>query len=292
MRELLRNAWLGWQNYTDDGKLAALLLAALLFLWLRNKKVSQKGFLSYAVLMTACCIFPVTAVLLMLYQTKFYDYQWIWSLVPMTPVIAWGITEFLTEEAVVKGESAGKGPKKEGSYFPLRPACFFVLAAVLVLLCGSLGHPAWDVEKDQTQRAQCAQLLAQLPRQEQGASLCLWGPREVMEYARALDGSVNLIYGRNMWDEALNAYSYDVYPEQIRELYEQMCSLEETGQFLQDNGSGEGAPAPDKVLAAAVERGVNCFVLPNAVTQETLVSIEGMLGGQAAAVGSYYVIML
>ena len=44
MRELLRNAWLGWQNYTDDGKLAALLLAALLFLWLRNKKVSQKGF--------------------------------------------------------------------------------------------------------------------------------------------------------------------------------------------------------------------------------------------------------
>ena len=124
MRELLRNAWLGWQNYTDDGKLAALLLAALLFLWLRNKKVSQKGFLSYAVLMTACCIFPVTAVLLMLYQTKFYDYQWIWSLVPVTPVIAWGITEFLTEEAVVKGESAGKGPKKEGSYFPLRPACF------------------------------------------------------------------------------------------------------------------------------------------------------------------------
>ena len=71
-----------------------------------------------------------------------------------------------------------------------------------------------------------------------------------------------------------------------------MCSLEETGQFLQDNGSGEGAPAPDKVLAAAVERGVNCFVLPNAVTQETLVSIEGMLGSQAAAVGSYYVIML
>ena len=32
MTELMRKAWLGWEEYTDHGKLAALLLASLLFL--------------------------------------------------------------------------------------------------------------------------------------------------------------------------------------------------------------------------------------------------------------------
>lgn len=172
----------------------------------------------------------------------------------------------------------------------LRSACLFALASVLVLLCGSLGQPVWDVEKEQTQRAQCELLFTYLPVRIEGAPLYLWGPREVMEYARVIDGSVRLIYGRNMWDEALNAYSYDVYSEQTRGLYLQMCSLEKTGQFLMDD---EGAEAiePQEAFAAAVDSGVNCIVLPDGLTPEVLSSIEGILGSRAVAVENYYVII-
>ena len=55
MTAILKNiqmAWLGWKNYTDDGKLAALLLAALLFLWYYRKKTEKLSFLGYTIVVT------------------------------------------------------------------------------------------------------------------------------------------------------------------------------------------------------------------------------------------------
>ena len=37
MTELMKNAWLGWLDFTTGGKLAALFLAALVYLWLTGK---------------------------------------------------------------------------------------------------------------------------------------------------------------------------------------------------------------------------------------------------------------
>ena len=57
--------------------MAALLLAALAYLWFTGRGKGQKALLLYASLAAACCVLPVTAALLMAYQTKFYDYEWI-----------------------------------------------------------------------------------------------------------------------------------------------------------------------------------------------------------------------
>ena len=95
MGELLKNALLGWQAYITPGKLPVLLAVELLFCWLTGRKLGQKALVCYTGAMACVCIFPVTAVLLMVYQTKFYDYQWIWSTVPLTVVTAYGAVEIL-----------------------------------------------------------------------------------------------------------------------------------------------------------------------------------------------------
>ena len=90
MQELVRNAVNGWYRYTDSGKYPVLFLAALVLLWfLSGKLVKEKRMLLvYATAVAALAVCPLTAVLLMIYQTKFYDYEWIWSAVPLLPVIA------------------------------------------------------------------------------------------------------------------------------------------------------------------------------------------------------------
>jgi hypothetical protein len=107
MTELLRNASLGWADYKGSGKLAILLLAALMYLWFAGKWRKQKALVLYTTVAAVCCILPVTAALLMLYQTKFYDYQWIWSIVPLTAVTAYGATLFLEQQWRVAQGPAG-----------------------------------------------------------------------------------------------------------------------------------------------------------------------------------------
>ena len=100
MMTLLKSATNGWLDYTQHGKYAALLLAAILYLGycLWKSKAARNGgkqplFYLYEVLITLACICPVTAVILMKYQTAFYSYVWIWTAVPQTALIAWACTE-------------------------------------------------------------------------------------------------------------------------------------------------------------------------------------------------------
>ena len=88
--EYLKNACLGWQNYLDAEKYIVFFFLILLIFWLRNRWDSQKHLLNYSVAMAVLCIFPPTAVLLMLYQTRFYDYQWSLAMIPVKTVIAMG----------------------------------------------------------------------------------------------------------------------------------------------------------------------------------------------------------
>ena len=96
MNELLNNAWSGWLDYMGAGKLAGLAFLLLLLLWLLHLGNRRQQFLcGYSLIFLAVCICPVTAGLLMLYQTKFYDYEWIWSLIPLTVLLACGGTVLL-----------------------------------------------------------------------------------------------------------------------------------------------------------------------------------------------------
>ena len=197
MTELIRNAWLGWQDYTEHGKMAALLLLALLLYWFGNKRSGSKEMMSrrhtlvsYTTVMTVCCICPLTAAALMAYQTKFYDYQWIWGAVPVTIVIALAATQLWTELADKYTGGDGAGWKRAG---------ITVLFACVIYLCGSMQSAVWDEDEAAQNRQKAERVLEIITENGQNKDICLWAPQGIMEYARALDGSIVLPYGRNMW---------------------------------------------------------------------------------------------
>lgn len=216
MWEMIERAWNGWQNYTDNGKFAALVMAVVVYLfWGTKIKGPKSRLVMYAGVMILVCICPVTAVILMKYQTAFYDYRWIWSMVPVTAVIALGGTVFLTEQW-----RPGKG------WHSLGYNAILTLASVLLLfLCGGLGKGSVDAEQAKKDRAH-GEAVLELVRQQCDGDICLWAPADILEYAR-LEGDMELLYGRNMWDIALNAYSYDTYSAEEVELYHWMERLDD-----------------------------------------------------------------
>lgn len=301
MSELLKNAWMGWQNYTDNGKLAALLFAALLFLWFAGKTDRQKPFFGYTAMIAVCCTVPFSAAGLMLYQTRFYDYVWIWSLVPLTAVTAWGFVEFLTDQRI--GESR------------VQRAGIGLLAAAVLFLCGNLGKESVDFQAEKQELQGAEQVISAVSQNREGGEFCLLAPQSIMEYARVIDGKLLLPYGRNMWDHALDGYSYDVYLPETVDLYRWMCSLEELGDF--DNALAIGMvtaeayepmrdaclKSADKHLDTALKKGVNCFLFPGGLKEEAVTYLAELLQEktgsgvsaelitEAAGGSSYYLMM-
>lgn len=298
MLELVRNAAEGWSRYTDEGKYAVLLLGILLYLWYvraacgdhsrKDKKQSmEKLFFSYAALTAAAAVFPPTAAILMLYQTKFYDYEWIWSAVPVTAVMAYGMAMLY-----LKWYRAG-GPKK---LFRSLTAAGAGLA--LLFLCGNLGSPGYDGRTEAAVEEKAALLLDKLAETGDTENICLWAPAEVLSYVRRLDGNITLLYGRNMWEEALNAWSYDAYEPETKALYQwmeqlaaqqpaeaqqsseaqQVTEAEQSSEVQQPTeaqqpsevqqpettGSGGAADYEAMYVEAALGKGVNCILIPEA----------------------------
>lgn len=287
MQELLRNAISGWSRYTDQGKYAVLFLGALLVLWFLGKSGEKVPFkkdsdsetarsllLKYASLTAAMAVFPLTAVVMMMYQTRFYDYEWIWSGVPVTLVIAWGISEVYLGYC----RTHWRGKKAQ-------PVGFAAACLAVIFLCGNLGNGMNDRLMTREGEEKAAAVVDKLTETGNTQDICLWAPQDILQYVRGIDGDIKLLYGRNMWEDSLNAYTYDTYDTQTCKLYEWMEQLAEAaanGTFTQASANavsaastGEGQAADDPEGAAdasedakmiyletALNYGVNCIIVP------------------------------
>lgn len=249
MWEMMERAWSGWQNYTNDGKLVVPAIAAVIYFAKTAKWRGPKGRLMiYAAGMMLFCICPVTAIVFMKYQTAFYDYGWIWSLVPLTGVIALGGTMFLTQQW-----------RQDESWKSMGYNTILTIVSVGVLfLCGNLGTESVDMVQANQDRTYAEDVLEQV-RQHCEADVCLWAPAEVLEYAR-LDGDTELLYGRNMWDVALNAYSYDTYNEEEHLLYQWMEHLDD---WAIEISVAEVLEYAQRGFAA----GADCILLPTELSE-------------------------
>ncbi|MDE5589213.1 MAG: hypothetical protein K2J60_08760 [Acetatifactor sp.] len=266
MAELLKNAWLGWLSFTQTGKMAGALLISLLFLWIYYKRVKQKEFLIYTTAVTLLCILPVTAVLLQMYQTNFYDYKWIWSIVPMTAMTGFAAALFMTEFL----QKLWAGNRK-------RQIAAAVLLVVALVFCSGMGAETWDGYGKQPERQRAESLLANLQERMQGREICLWAPRSVVEYARVYDAGLQLLYGRDIWDSDLTAYSYDKYPGGFYDLYQWM-----------EADVGEETVPDSYCVETAMSAGVNCILVPVDKPEETIDCFQEMLGVQAEKLEEYY----
>ena len=281
MAEYLQSAWTGWTGYTDNGKLPALLMAVLLFLWFGRKKREQAPFLVYTSVMTVCCILPVTAALLMLYQTKFYRYEWIWSLVPVTAIIAYGLTCAWTE---YRAENKGQWKKTV-------PVTLLLLT--LLLFCGSLGGTLWDRDTRKEERITAYSVLEQLSGRYSGDTLCLWAPGEIMEYAREKDAGILFPYGRNIRNGFLNAYSYDVYQEDTVMLEQWMEHMSMTGEpDMETELPSRYVVTLETCVEKALEQGVNCILITGEASDNALARLEKVLEIKAEALEGYYLFLV
>lgn len=287
MSELLKNAYEGWLRYIENGKIAVLLIAVLMFFWFRREACKEKLFLVYTTVMTVCCIFPVSGALLMVYQTRFYDYEWIWNLVPVTLMLAYGgvIVFGVLRERLPRGER-GNGWREKGVF-----AGILVLLVAVILLNGGTGENSAESRLDSPQYKRAEAVLDRILESAEAEEICLWAPKEIMEYARALHGEIKLIYGRDMWEPALGAYSYEVYDETELVLYQWMSNAAEQGKALYKNEAGEKVKG-NQCMKNAKEAGVNRILLPDLVERESVEKWAKRIKAQLQEIEGYYLLLL
>ncbi len=197
----------GMTEYFSADKTVVLLFAVFLYLWLREKKTADNSgnrTLVYSLFMTLVLLFPITAMVVVIYQTAFYDYAWAWSLVPAGAVIAYGAVVFYRDMT----QRALKFQK-------------FLIVAIMIFvlfICGNQGTlqmyaSAGDISQTKT-------IAEYAMQREAGGQAVLWAPQNLMQEMRRQTGKILLIYGRDMWDEKAGAYDYEVYSEEFAEAYE------------------------------------------------------------------------
>lgn len=277
--ELIKNAWMGRMDFTLGGKLAALFLAALIYLWLSGKWKVHKTLYFYAASITLCCILPLTAAVLMLYQTRYYGYVWLWSLAPMTAVTAWAAVEVM--DWLKEDFHTSKWKKQV-------PAAI-LLFTILMLSSGSVENIFYP-DQERWERQQAWEVLKSVKKVQDG-ELCLWAPREILAHAREFDGSVQLIYGRNMWDITLIGYTYDIYPDELRDLYLWMENTDADGvAAMKDGERGNIVLNGADCVAAALEAGVNCILLPDSIAPQIVQEIVVTVDAELSQAGEYYLL--
>ena len=267
MWELLNNAWNGWGNFIFYGKYPALLLLVLVVFWFFSDRKREPVLLGYTTVVTVCCIFPLTAALLMQYQTKFYDYQWVWNYVPLLIVVAFAGT-------LVLGHC--------------RKWAAALVMLVIILLCGRLTDPLAEVKTDWQQTAAAEKVVTAIAEAETEETITLWAPKEVMASARVYAPGIKLPYGRDLWDASLGAYTYDTYTQVEDDLCQWMHCAGVFGTV--DGYRLDGTVLEGKIcVEQALELGVNCIVVPAVMTQEAIAELTaileeklGLADGQAA----------
>lgn len=328
MMTLLQSALTGWTDYTQHGKFAAFLLLAILYLGFvlygasgagagktRQGRILRKGMYGdgrpgkilylYGVLITLGCICPVTALILLKYQTAFYSYVWIWAAVPQTALIAWAAADFLynlLKERTLRNIMAailllgilflGGNPVSEWGETQT--------AQIPALAAGNI-----PLRKQETSAWETLEQLTAYSEGERGTrEFVLWAPKEVMAAARAYSAQIRPVYGRSIWDASLGSYSYETNEIWQEDLYLWMSHLEAVGETeylrTEQNGEAEGAgtePTGRKIdfatcLDRAEEVGIDYILLPGNLSEDARQTLQKTLGEELQSFGGYFLVVV
>ena len=328
MMTFLQSALTGWTDYTQHGKFVAFLLLAIAYLgfklygaagaepetntegmfrWMHisDDGKDRKILYLYGVLITLGCICPVTAGILLKYQTAFYSYVWIWAAVPQTALIAWAAADFL--EKLLKERTLRNG--------------MAVLILLGILFLG--GNPAseWVGTKttripaladggaaSQTQEATAWETLEQLSdysEAERGTrEYILWAPKEIMAAARAYSAQIRPVYGRSIWEASLGSYSYDTNEVWQEDLYLWMSHLEATGEteYLRTEQNAEAEGPETKPLGRTIdfaacldrakEAGIDYILLPGEMSEEAKQELQQLSGRELQPLGGDFLLSI
>ncbi|HKM35125.1 MAG TPA: hypothetical protein VJY54_10340 [Lachnospiraceae bacterium] len=222
MSNLLDSMKAGYAGFVEDGQYLMLFMVALLLLWF-SEDPKKNEFRKYCLVMMLILLFPVTAKILMVYQTAFYDYEDLWGLLPVTALISYGLVlAFIKMNAAHTNEyGRWKAATPKSKEYILEIVVSLVLSAIL-FLCGtlSLGKTmSAQVLGSERIPVEATEVLLQIkiPAQEKAILLA---PDEIMTWARIYSGDIILPYGRNLVEPELSAYTYDIYQEDMLLLHD------------------------------------------------------------------------
>lgn len=268
MRELFQNALNGPGSYFRSNYMVVLVMGLFLYFFVVETDITsrEKRLLRLAAVLLALMLFPVSAMALMLYQTRYYSYSWIWSLMPVTLLISWGSVTVLWRHT---------GQNRRDGRAARRLTAGVAVLLVLLLLTGNLGsiQTLSEEEKDQNNRAE--QVAACLQEIAGTKESLLWGSRPVLEAVRRQNSGIKVLYGRNMWEPAVAAHTYDTYPLEQQRLFD-WAELIDKGDayevsqaltiFLEDRVGEEAqidySLADAYMLQLAAEYGAHIWVFP------------------------------
>lgn len=248
----------GLERYISANKMIVLLVAVLLATWLAEKKAAgekDNRMLVYTLIMVLLLLCPITAVVIMVYQTSFYDYEWAWAMIPVTAVIAYGVTLLVDKTFQKRKVIWGIG-----------------VVTAFLFLCGNQGRLQALSDTDAQAKANLPELL-QCMNEKSGQKL-LWAPKNIMQEVRRQDGNILLIYGRDMWDAKAGSYDYEAYNESFTQIYlwlEQLVEWENQlngaedawEQFSERCEENKSDASTQDYLWIMVDAGVNTYILPN-----------------------------
>ena len=200
----------------------ALFLAAVLYLYVTRE---EKNILfKYSVLGIIIVFLPLTGWMLEKYFQGFYRQEtWQWML-PVIGVIAYALVDIY-----------GKQWEKWKRYLLIPIAC------VIFVLCGFFAQSY--LPKEEQSRAQEIEEIYDLILSDGGErEVSIVAPKRIMEGARAYDGRLLTVYGRDIWERDLDYAFYGNYEEWAYGLSEHMdASFEENEEVILTELSQSGA---------------------------------------------------
>lgn len=216
-----------FQSLTDGafvqmGQFLMLFMVALLILYLLDEQKSVV-FKQYAFLMLLVLLCPLTAKVLVVYQTPFYSPDNLWELLPVTPLLAYGLVIATVKIVGALTSQYGRWNKSVSRRKESVLETFVILGLSLVLfLCGTLEFgKALTEESDGAEKipGDVCRVLDTLET-ENTAGVKILAVDEVARWARIYDGRILLPYGRNMYEPEMTAFTYEVYTEELYLLHD------------------------------------------------------------------------
>lgn len=200
----------------------ALFLVAILYLY-AAKEVKSILF-KYGVLSAILVLFPLSGWLVDKYFQGFYgSASWQW-MVPVFGVIAYAVVDFY-----------GKQRERWKKYWVIPGVC------LVILLSGFLTH-SYLPEKEKGHEQEISEIYDLLLASGEERQISIVAPKEIMESARAYDGRLLTVYGRDIWENDLDYAFYGNYKEWAYGLSEHMNEpLEDNEALVLEELSQSGA---------------------------------------------------
>lgn len=190
--------------------LTALFLAGLIALW--NQKFRGDQLNGYLFWYGTIALFIVISPMFLILISKFLpelttDYMMLWIL-PVVPVILiTGVNAFPFQRT-----------KKEMTLFLAAFLAIMILAGMTAYTKNQY-KIIENAEYIPDSELEMILKVEEYRRQNEMETVRLWGPQDIMKYARVYSGNIYLLYGKDLWLGSMDSQMHQIYEEWQRNAY-------------------------------------------------------------------------